>query len=777
MRIDALSISITVIALLGCYTTQAQTIFGYVEDISTGERLVGAVIATADGSRAAISNSYGYYSLSTDADSVRVQYVGYATKTIAVGAGGKTDIRLSAIESKIGEVTVTADNAFRRELHMARMSRHEVTAEEVHNTAAMFGEPDVLKTMQFMPGINAAADGTTNLSVRGGSYDQNLIILDEATVYNPSHALGFMSAINPDATESMTLYKGDIPARYGGKLSAVLDTRMREGNNQHFALKGGVGTVASRLLIEGPIKRDTASYMLAGRVGYGILQSVVADWWDMRQYHTDEINFFDLSAKVNWTIDGKNRIYASAYASRDAFYASLLQQVHHQKWHNETATLRWNHIYTPRLFANTTLTYSNYRFRQHQNSDARSFNWLSGMKEFVAKIDFDRYAGAHHTTFGAAIEQHLYNPGEIEPIGQSAMKATRLDHKSMAMASAYIGNEHNIGRQWAVSYGVRLSSSFQLGPETVRHYTTMPYYTDSTTYGRCAIVKAYAGIEPRAAATYELNDNLSVKASYARTKQYQHVLSNSALGLPTDVWAPADYYIKPQTADNFALGLQGLALRGNIDYAIEAYYKALHNVVDFKDNATFYLNEHIETEVATGRGRAYGLEATLHYASSRLDARLSYTLSEAKRKIDNVNAGRWYYAMYDQLHNLSINTTVHIAPAWTASATWRYHTGSRTTVPVGTYYYSGAAIMVYSERNGYRLPDFHRLDMALTYKLPRRPGHRFQSEIVLSCYNVYGRNNAMTIYVRPNQRNTGDAQGYMIYLYRQVPSLTWNFTF
>lgn len=764
-------------ALLCCNTARSQTIFGYIEDASTGERLVGALIATTDGAHATTSNSYGYYSLSANADSVSVRYVGYAPMTVATGQGGRTDIRLSTVESNIDEVTVRADNAFRREIAMPRMSRHEVTAEEVHNTAAMFGEPDVLKTMQFMPGINAAADGTTNLSVRGGSYDQNLIILDEATVYNPSHALGFMSAINPDATESMTLYKGDIPARYGGKLSAVLDTRMREGNNQHFALQGGVGTVASRLLLEGPIKRDTASFMIAGRVGYGILQSVVADWWDMRQYHADEINFFDLSAKVNHTIDSRNRIFASAYASRDAFYASMLQQVHQQRWHNETATLRWNHIFTPCLFANTTLTYSNYRFRQHQNSDARSFNWLSGMKELAAKIDFDRYRSQMHTTFGAAIEQHLYNPGEIEPIGQSAMKATSLDHKSMAVAAAYIANEHNITPRLSLAYGLRLSASFQLGPETIRHYTTMPYYTDSTTYGRCAIVKAYAGLEPRIAAAYQLGDNLSLKASYTHTRQYQHVLSNSALGLPTDVWAPADYYIKPQSADNFALGLQGLAKGSNLDFAVEAYYKALHHVVDFKDNATFYLNEHIETEIATGRGLAYGLEATVHYASHCIDARLSYTISEAKRKIDNVNNGQWYYAMHDQLHNLSVNTTVHIARAWLASATWRYHTGSRTTIPIGTYKYSGAAIMVYSARNAYRLPDFHRLDLALTYKLPTRPGHRFRSELVLSCYNVYGRQNAMTIYVRPNRRNTARQQAYLIYLYRQVPSLTWNFTF
>lgn len=778
--------------------TTAQTVCGYVTDAHTGERLPNALIYNPNTKATALSNAYGYYSLShtSQGDTIVARFVGYVTAKMVVKNVAKADIRLMSDSKQLGEVKVHGESTFRRELQLTQMSHHHISASDIKTNAVMFGEADALKTIQLMPGVNSAADGSTNLSVRGGSYDQNLILLDEATVYNPAHTMGLFTAFNADAMSGVDLYKGDLPARYGGKLSAVVDMKMREGNNQHVAVQGGIGTIASRLLVEGPIKKDTASFMLAGRMGYSVLVDRIL--WGLysqpliygafseayeRQKEND-VRFFDLCAKVNWVKDENNKFYLSGYASSDVFLCPMLSISTKQNWGNQTATMRWNHIYSPNLFGNATLTYSNYKYVQRQTNDVRNFEWQSGMRELTLKNDLDYYRNRMHITAGAAAEMHFYNPGQIVPLSDSsAVQATYLDKKRALQLSAYIGNEHKITDRLTLSYGLRLSSSLQLGPSTVRHYTEMPLYADSTVYGRTRLVKSYWRAEPRLAASYSFGENASLKASYARTVQYQHLLNNSALGMPTDVWAPADSYIRPQEADALAIGLHGYMPRTKIEASVEGYYKAMHHIIDFCDNAELINNNHIETQVLSGKGRAWGVETMLRRDGKIGSVLMSYTLSKAERQIDGVNKGNWYYAVYDQRHNFAVNGLLKLSERWSLSGTWRYHTGGRATMPIAMYYYeesyyAGNYVGVYTERNGYKMPDFHRLDMSAIYDFKRNVGRRWKSQLVFSLYNVYGRKNAYSVFARSSSLYYYDeVQGYMIYLYRTVPSITYNFTF
>ena len=773
-------------------SSSAQTLCGYVTDANTGERLPQALVYNATKKSSTLTNAYGYYSLARTAqgDTVVARFMGYTTKKIVVKNSEKTDISLVPDNKQIDEVEVHGESVFKRELQLTQMSHHHISALEIKTNAVMFGEADALKTIQLMPGINSAADGSTNLSVRGGSYDQNLILLDEATVYNPSHTMGIFTAFNANAMSGVDLYKGDLPARYGGKLSAVVDMKMREGNNQHFEIQGGVGTIASRLLVEGPLKKDTASFMLAGRVGYSeVVDRILWALYNQPSYtiyslideayerqENNEMHFYDLCAKTNWIINTNNKLYLSGYMSKDGFLCPMLSISNKQNWSNQTGTLRWNHIYSTSLFGNATLTYSNYKYVQRQTADVRNFEWQSGMRELTLKNDLDYYRNRMHISTGAAAELHFYNPGQIEPLSGSVMQEMHIDKKRALQLSAYLGNEHNVSDKITISYGLRLSSSIQLGPASVRHYTTMPFYSDSTEYGSGRAVKSYYRAEPRLAASYSLNEDATLKASYARTAQYQHLLNNSALGLPTDIWAPADHYIRPQEADAFAIGVHKLLPNKNIEASIEGYYKLMHHIIDFRDNTEFVSNNHIETDVLSGKGRAWGIEAMLRRDGKVGSVLTSYTLSKAERKIDGVNRSNWYYAIYDQRHNFAINGMYRLTDRWTLSGTWRYHTGGRATMPIASFYYDWNRVAVYTERNGYKMPDFHRLDVSAIYDFKRNAGRKWKSQLVFSLYNAYGHKNPYSVFVRSDLYDK-QLHGYMMYLYKCVPSITYNFKF
>ncbi|MCQ2229407.1 MAG: TonB-dependent receptor [Bacteroidales bacterium] len=728
----------------------AQSVFGYVKEKITGETIPGAVVV--DNGHYVMSNNYGYYSIETSSDTIVISAYGYsiAKKAVSEASDGRLDFYLEPLHREINEVTVKSKSLFQTELNMPRMSRHFVSATDIKSNVALFGEADALKTLQNLPGVSSAADGNVNLSVRGSSHDQNMILIDEATVYNPSHALGLFSGFNPDAISNVDFYKSGYSPKYGGKLAAVVDIRMKEGNNQNFHVEGGIGNVVSRLMVESPIKKSVGSLMIAGRYGNGELVNTIADIIDLGGGNkNDVVKFYDLCAKTNWNISASDRLYASAYVSHDKFKCTVLLQDNNQEWGNCTATLRWNHIYSDRLFANYTATASRYEYIQQQEKDVRDFKWEAGQSEVTLKADYDHFYGDWHFSYGANVEYHYYNPGDVEPLNdKSIMLPHHLRKKSMLLGSIYANNEMSFGTRFNASLGVRLSSAYNS--------------------------KIYNTIEPRVSASYSLGSNTALKASYVRTAQFDHMLTNSALSMPTDTWMPISKIVSPQTANTFSAGLHSTVADDAVELFCEAYYKRMHNTIDYRDNANLYMNEDVDLEVRRGEGRAYGVETMAKYENVHFNFQLSYTFSVSERRSDEINKGQWYYAVYDQRHNLTANTTFHVARN-DFSLVFKYHTGGRATVPYTTFSYAGAAMMQYTERNGYVMPDFHRLDFSWCHHF--KTHGRYQSSLTFSMYNCYGRKNAYSVFVKGDEYSMSVPQGYMMYLYKWMPSLTYNFKF
>lgn len=734
-----------------CLQANGQKIFGYVKEAATGESLPGAVIVSGGGT--AQTNEYGYYSIEANSDTLYFVSTGYKTERIPArdAKDGRLDVKMSLLSADIAEVTVVSQSTFRTELSMAKLSKHSIGRIDIKNNAAMFGENDAFKTLQCLPGVASAADGSVNLSVRGSSHDQNMILIDEATVYNPSHAIGLFSAFNPDAIQRIDFYKSGYTPKFGGKIAAVADVRMKEGNNQAFAMEGSVGSIGSRLLIETPIVKGVGSVMIAGRMGYGDLVNEIVDFVDDGYKHDDDVmRFYDFCFKTNWNISPDDRLYASAYASHDKFKCNILSQDNVQEWGNMTGTLRWNHIISPDLFSNYTLTFSNYKYMQQREMDVRDYEWKAGMDEATFKADYDLYKGAHHVTYGLDAEGHYYNPGQIDPLNEkSVMMPKHLEKKRMLVLAAYANDELKVGEKLNVAAGIRLSSA-----------------TNAHTY---------CGIEPRLSASYELTRTLFAKAAYSRTVQFDHVLTNSALGMPTDIWMPISKAVNPQSANTFSGGIQSVIEPAGIELFCELYYKRMRKTVDFKDDADLRMNENVEEEIKEGEGRAFGLETMAKYENRLLTAQASYTLSKSERRADEINDGQWYYAAYDQRHNLSVNTTFHAGKRDDFSLAFKYHTGGRATMPYDNYMYQGTTMALYSERNGYKKPDFHRLDFSWCHTL--KATRRWKSQIIVSVYNCYGRKNAYSVFIKGDKYDMSDAKGYILYLYRWVPSVTYSFKF
>ncbi len=745
------------------FAQKGNTIHGYITDSKSGECLPGSAIYNVNTHRAVVTNNYGYYSISdvSVGDSLFVQYLGYESTIFVASYSSRVDIKLVPVEHSISEVTVLSQSVFKNELVVPRMSHHHMTTKDISHSFSIFGSADALKTLQLLPGVNASADGGTNLSVRGGSFDQNMILLDEAPIYNPAHSMGLFSAMNTDAVSSMDFFKGAAPAKYGGKLSSVIDMRMKEGNNQEFHANGSIGVLESRLLMEGPIKKGNSSFMLSARHGYGDGVIKILDYIDYHNYHSNDIlRFSDYCAKANWTLDGNNKLFISGYYSKDRFKCSILSQDNNQQWGNATGTLRWNHIYDASYFSNLTVTFSKYNYLQRQDEDIRRFDWKSGMNETSVKYDIDRYIDhVHHLTYGGRFEFHQFDPGEIAPIGSSAMIPVKFKSKKLLLLSAYIGDEFPVNDNVQINAGLHTSIASSVGSGG----------------------KTYVCMEPRVATSYKLNENVSLKSSYAHSIQYQHLLNNSALGLPTDIWMPSDNRIKPQQADAISAGLHAVVPEGRfmsgMELFLEAYAKLMHSIIDFKDGTNFTMNENIEDDILSGKGRAVGLEAMLKKSGERYSFQMSYTLSSAQRKIDGVNHNRWYYAVYDQRHNVVLNAQYVISKKWTASANFQYHTGGRTTMPVSAFYAYGTIMKIFTERNGYKMPDYHRLDLSFVYNFRKNENRRFQSQLEFSIYNVYGRKNAYSMFVRGHRDDFTKFQGYKLYLYYTVPSITWRFFF
>lgn len=790
MRIK-LGIFITFLLAIIVHNSSAQkvTLFGYIKDKATGESLIGATVSVDGKTMGTASNNYGFYSITLvqGKHTIRYSYIGYQllVKELELTKETGLNIELQPTDTKVEEVKISTTKNNR--ISNTEMNSQSMGIKAIKSMPATMGEPDLVKSLQLLPGVQASNEGTSNLSVRGGSFDQNLFLLDDAPVYNPSHALGFFSVFNSDAINSVKVYKAAFPAQYGGRLSSIVDIHMKEGNNKQFSASGGVGLIASRLTLEGPLAKGKASFIVSGRYSYaGTTVNLLGSLGQqlrigsLRDFNNhNEINFYDLNTKVNYELDSNNRFYLSAYTGSDHFYYYTINDNSSMDWGNLTGTARWNHVFNSRLFANTTLVYSRYNYSYILKDDARHFKWSSDMQEADLKSDFDFFPNPeNHVKFGWSLENHYYSPGKVEPRDATSItKPFSLDKQKAVISSAYLSNEQKISDKIAFDYGIRYSTFFLLGKTTVYSYSPDMEVIDSVKYGNNQLVKFYHSLEPRFSAKYQLNPASSLKFSYARTVQFQHLIGNSSVGLPSDVWVPASSPIKPQWADQLALGYYRSLGGDRYEFSTEAYFRKMHRVIDYRDNVDLFLNPQVETQVLSGKGQSYGIEFYLAKKTGRLNGWISYTLSKTIKQIAGINDDQSYPVNYDKRHNLSVVLNYKLSDTWSASSVFKFTSGGWATIPEGTFNYYGAAFNYYSSRNGYKLPPYHRLDFSLNYQPRKNENRKWKTEWNFGIYNVYDQKNIFSLFVKQEGYNLYSNKAYKMYLYGITPFITYNFKF
>ncbi len=752
------------------------TVSGYVKDKASGEGLIGASVSVQELPGVGVgTNEYGFYSLTLPKGNYTLlfNYLGYVTisKTIQLNANTKLDTELGQNATALKEVEITTrkeDNNVRS----MEMSTLKMQVSEIKSMPALLGEVDVVKAVQMMPGVQTAGEGTSGFYVRGGGVDQNLILLDEAPVYNASHLMGFFSVFNADAIKDVQLYKGGIPAQHGGRLSSLLDIRMKEGNNKNLEVSGGIGTISSRLTVEAPIIKDKSSFMVSGRRTYAdVFFGLNSD----ENIKNNQLYFYDLNTKLNYTLNEKNRLFVSGYFGRDKAGTKDFMM----NWGNATATVRWNHLFNDRLFSNTTFIFSDFDYALGSKLKESEFTWKSHIKDYGIKNDYTYFLNPkNQLRFGLHITYHNFMPAEVKPGPESYVNELKLNSTSALEGALYLSNEHQITDKLTLDYGLRLSKFTNMGPGKVYLYDEkFETPVDTVEYDRFEKIKSYGGLEPRIAAKYELNEVSSIKASYNRTLQYLHLVSNSTSSLPFDVWVPSSSYVKPQIADQVAAGYFRNFRDNMFEGSVEVYYKWMDNQIDYKDYAEILLNERLETELLRGTGEAYGAEFYLRKQKGLLTGWLSYTLSKTERTVPGINNNNPYPLRYDRRHSGNLVLAYQFSPSINLGANWTYSTGGAITMPVGKYEYNGKTYPVYSERNGYRLPDYHRLDLSATYEKARNEFKKYNSSWTLSIYNAYARKNAFSIYFRENEDDRSKTEAVKTYLFGIVPSLTYNFNF
>ena len=761
------------------------TVYGFVTDGHSGENLIGVTVGiTGDKTWYTVTNNYGFYSLKVPAGDYQFNcsYTGFRNydTTIRVEQTTMRNIAL-AVNNNVNLQSVVITSSGRKNIiNNTLTGHHRLNIMEVKRIPMAGGEPDVLKSLQFLPGIQTSNEGTTNISVRGGSYDQNLYLLDEAPVFNPTHTLGFFSVFNSEALKDVSIYKGVFPVQYGGRLSSVIDVRMKEGNNKERSYSGGIGLLASRFTVEGPLKKERSSFMVSGRYSnVGALLSVARNLHYI-QNQASRVSFYDLNAKINPILGNKDRLYVSAYTGHDHFFLDLVDHSNAMTWSNTTVTTRWNHVFSPSLFANTSLLYSRYQSNNINLYNSQNFSWKSRMQEVTLKTDMDWSVNARNQIkWGAGVTFQQVMPGKKERDSNYVnSKAVALATRNSAQLFAYISNEQKLSKAISLSYGVRVTAFAQLGEALTYHYNAdMTATIDSTWYPKGKIVQTYIRTEPRLTARILLSNRESLKLSYGRNYQFQHLLSNSSVGMPTDMWLPSDSYFKPQYSDQFALGYYTTFRNEAWEASIEGYYSKLQNVIDFKDNAEVFLNDKIETQILAGKAMGYGVEGMLKKNKGVSTGWISYTWSKAQRRIMGINNNNWYPPAYDHRHNLSIVYNYACSKKLNFSANWVFRSGGYTTVPTGAFVYNYARFLLYSTRNGYQLPAYHRLDVSATLQDRRNPQKRWQGEWVFSVYNAYARENVFSLYVAPDPDNTYFIKASETYLTSVLPTITYNFKF
>jgi len=750
---------------------EKHTLSGTITDASTGEELIGATVYVDELEIGTASNVYGFYSLTIPSGiyTIRMSYIGYSSniQTVDFNSNHVLNIELSSASTNLEEVVVTGEQADEN-VRSAEMGIVKMDVKDLEIIPVLFGEKDILKTIQLMPGVSGAGEGSTGFYVRGGNTDQNLILLDEAPVYNASHLLGFFSVFNSDALNDMKLYKSGIPARFGGRLSSVLDVHMNNGNSKKLSVTGGLGLISSRLTVEAPIVKDKGSFIVSGRRTYAdIIYSIFE-----RDFRGNSLYFYDLNAKANYKIGDKDRIFLSGYFGRDRFGVENFGF----DWGNETATLRWNHIFNEKLFSNTSVVYSNYDYQIKAENSGTKVEVASGIQDINLKQDFSLYANANNTIrFGINVIHHSFKPGDLTSTGVNSFNDIILDKQYAWENGIYLSNSQKIGARWNLNYGVRVSMFNVVGPGTFYTYSDEGFVTNAEEFDKGESIINYFGFEPRASASFMLNEVSSVKASFHRMYQYVHLLSPSTSENPTDIWVPSSANVKPGSSEQYSIGYFRNFAKNKFETSVEVYYKDLHNQVDYKDGANVLLNQYVEAELAYGKGRSYGLEVFLKKKTGRFTGWIGYTLGKTEKLFEIINNGEWYSARQDRLHDISVVGSYKLSDRWTISANWIYYTGDAVTFPSGQYVIDGNTVPLYTERNGYRMPDYHRLDVSAT--LMGKQTRRFHSSWNFSLYNVYARQNAYSISFREKEDYPGVNEAVQFSLFSIIHSVTWNFKF
>ncbi|MEO1262860.1 MAG: TonB-dependent receptor [Bacteroidota bacterium] len=767
------------------------TISGTIIDADNGETLIGATVQLKGTTNGTTSNEYGFYSLSAPAgECVLVySYLGFNSieKNIRLDKNLKFNIELKEQSAQMQEVVVIAENPDRANIETPQMSVNKISVRKIKQIPVVLGEVDVIKSIQLLPGVTNAGEGASGFNVRGGAEDQNLVLLDEAIIYNTSHLFGFFSVFNADAIKDIKLYKGGIPARFGGRASSVLDIRQRDGNSKKFGATGGIGAVSSRLALEGPTFKDKGSFLLAGRAAYANLFLIALG-------NDSRAGFYDFNLKTNYNINENNKIYLSGYLGQDNF---TIANSFKNTYGNISGNLRWNHLFGDKLFSNFSLIYSRYNYGLEINQ--LGLVWDSDIENYNAKYDFGYFLNDRLTlNFGVSGIYYNINPGILNPLDStSAIVMEDLDDKFAIETAAYISAEHKLTDRLTAQYGLRYSTFRRLGPQPLNDYeNNLPVVYNNelgiyergvpigeTNYGSGDNIKTFGNFEPRLALAYRLDENTSVKASYNRIAQYLHLISNTTSATPLDVWATSGKYIDPQIATQYAIGYFKNYDNNSYALEVEAYYKTINGRVDYIDGADLIAQNTIETEILQGESRAYGMELLLRKNKGKFTGWLAYTLSKSEQRAlgglaggPGINDGLWYNSVFDRTHDVSLTGNYHLNDKWRFGANFIFQTGRPVTYPNGQFQYNGLSIASYDTRNANRLPDYHRLDISATLTPRKNEDRKWESEWVFSIYNLYNRRNAASISFAQNT-STGLNEATRTSIFGIIPSMTYNFKF
>lgn len=751
------------------------TISGTVTDSLKGEEIIDATIKIVGTNNGVRTNEYGFYSISLPKGNYTISYsvVGYSSKEVLLDLSENKRINMQLISlsekyKTLNEIKVTAKKQDQN-ITDPLMGVERLNPNAIAKIPVIFGEKDIIKTMQLLPGVKSAGEGNSGFYVRGGSADQNLILLDEAPVYNASHLLGFFSTFNSDAIKDAVLYKGNQTANFGGRLSSVLDIKMNEGNSNRYNVSGGIGLIASRLNAEGPIVKDKASFLISGRRTYADVFLGLSD-----QFKGNTLYFYDLNAKLNYRLNTKNRLFLSGYFGRDKLGLGTQFGI---DWGNATGTVRWNRIISGKWFSNTSFIVSAYDYKIAISNEILSFSVKSSINDVNLKHEYQYFANTRNKVkFGVNVIRHSIIPGQIDVDETSFINPIRLTPNKSLESALYITNDWNATEKLTISYGIRASSFTMLGnDQNVYTYNSTGSVTNTTTYKDNEFVKTYPVIEPRVSMSYVYSKTASFKLAYSRNAQYLHLISNTTTSTPTDLWIPSSINIKPEISDQVSFGWFKNFKENTYEMNIETYYKNMQNQIDYRNGADLQANEFIEGELLTGVGRAYGLEFVFKKKTGKLTGWIGYTLSRSERKIDGINSNNWYAAKQDRTHDLSVVAIYDLTPKLSISGLFVFYTGNAVTFPSGKYELNGQTYFTFTERNGYRMPDYHRMDIGLTWM--RKNTAKYESSWTFSIYNLYARENAYSIRFEQNKDNPAVTDAIQTSLFKIVPSITYNFKF